>query len=50
MKPRVNTGAKRAPPGGMDAKCAVLDLMLDRYSGADHVSRQGRGICGGEGS
>ncbi|KAI7846285.1 hypothetical protein COHA_000213 [Chlorella ohadii] len=35
-KPRVNTGAKRAPPGGsMDPKCAILDLMLDRFSGAD---------------
>lgn len=39
VKPRVNTGAKRAPPGGsMDPKCAILDLMLDRYTGADHVS------------
>ncbi|PRW20821.1 katanin p60 ATPase-containing subunit A1-like [Chlorella sorokiniana] len=37
IKPRVNTGAKRVPAGGsMDPKCAILDLMLDRYSGADH--------------
>lgn len=22
----------------MDPKCAILDLMLDRYTGADHVN------------
>ena len=46
-KPRVNTGAKRAPPGGsMDPKCAILDLMLDRFSGADQASWVVVAVCG----
>ena len=43
MKPRINTGAKRAAGGGGgggasgDARTAGLDLMLDRYFGTDLV-------------
>ena len=47
VKPKVNTGAKRAAggSGGGDPKRAMLDVLLSGYSSADQVRAGSQGAC-----